>query len=326
VPRGRNRVRPRETPDETPQDPQAPQRSRHLVFSGIPEGLRHWGAVHRPAQDSFYAEIPDKSAVGRRWRGGGGLARAVLLDAIEKGHLPMDKRLFVFAAGLLVMAVPAAAQTQDKRAVFSVGGGYTAPNSDVRDHLGDGYNFTIGGQVNVNPMFGIEGLYSFNGLGDKRISLPVFAQPLDTAGTPTDFFGSMNMQYGTVAAVVQDPEGTVRPYGLTGVGVYYRPVKVTSPGIGFVPGYCDPWWYVCYPGGFVEVENVIGERSSTDFGMVFGGGVNFGAFYSELRYHYIWGPTVPERPTVQPLLVDVPTTSERKANGQFLALTFGVRF
>ena len=239
----------------------------------------------------------------------------------------MHKRLSVIVAGLLVTAVPAAAQTQDKRGVFIIGGGYTAPNSDVRDHLGDGYNFTIGGQINVNPVFGIEGLYSFNGLGDKRISIPVFPTPLDdTAGTPTDFFGSMNMQYGTISAVVQDPEGTIRPYGLTGMGVYYRPIKVTSPGVGYAPGYCDPWWYICYPGGFVEVENIIGERSSTDFGMVFGGGLNFGAFFSELRYHYIWGPTVPESATVQPLIVDAETTSERKANGQYLALTFGVRF
>ena len=239
----------------------------------------------------------------------------------------MHKRIVVFIAGLVVMAAPAAAQDQDKRGLFIIGGGYSSPNSEVSDHLGDGYNFTIGGQVNVNRKFGIEGLYSFNGLGDKRISVPVFATPLDdVAGTPTDFFGSMNMQYGTVAAVVQDPGGKVRPYGLTGMGVYYRPVKVTSPGIGFTPGYCDPFWYVCYPGGFVEVENIIGERSSTDFGMVFGGGVNFGAFFSELRYHYIWGPTVAEGPTVQPLIVDGDTTSERKANGQYLAMTFGLRF
>ena len=89
--------------------------------------------------------------------------------------------------------------------------------------------------------------------------------------------------------------------------------------MGYIPGYCDPWWYICYPGGFVPVENVIGERSSTDFGMDFGGGVNFGVVYAEVRYHYIWGPEV-----------DVPNgeaaPTKRKANGQFLATTFGVRF
>jgi hypothetical protein len=103
------------------------------------------------------------------------------------------------------------------------------------------------------------------------------------------------------------------------MGVYYRPVKVTTPGVGYVPGYCDPWWYVCYPGGFVPVENIVGERSSTDFGMDFGGGANFGTFFAEVRYHYIWGPTI--EPEVNPL-----ATGDQKADGQFFALTFGFRF
>jgi len=230
---------------------------------------------------------------------------------------------FILAAGLLTVC-PAAALAQDDRVDFSLGGGFTAPNSEVRDHLGDGYNFNFGVQVNVSRAFAIEGLYSFNGLGDKRISIPVSPEPIETTTVPTDFSADMNMQYFTVSAVFQRPEGSgVRPYGLVGGGVYYRPVKVTTPAVGFVPGYCDPWWYVCYPGGFVPVENVVGKRSSTDFGMDVGGGVNFGTFYSELRYHYIWGPTVPTTGPVQPL---PGVSSERKANGQFLQFTFGFRF
>ena len=61
----------------------------------------------------------------------------------------------------------------------SLGGGFTMPNSDVQDHLGDGYNFNFGVQVNVTPVIGIEGLYSFNGLGEKRISIPVSVTPAD---------------------------------------------------------------------------------------------------------------------------------------------------
>jgi hypothetical protein len=60
--------------------------------------------------------------------------------------------------------------------------------------------------------------------------------------------------------------------------------------------------------------------------MVFGGGVNFGPAFAELRYHYIWGPTVPESSTVNPLITGADTTSDRKANGQYLAWTFGLRF
>jgi hypothetical protein len=114
------------------------------------------------------------------------------------------------------------------------------------------------------------------------------------------------------------------------MGVYHRPIKITTPAVGYAPGYCDPWWYVCYPGGWVPVENIVGERSSTDFGMAFGGGVRFGPVFAELRYHYIWGPTI-EGATLpqQPIAGDPTGTAPlagQKANGQFLATTFGVRF
>lgn len=231
----------------------------------------------------------------------------------------------VLAVGVLAV-LPATAQAQEKKVNVSFGGGFTIPNSDVRDHFGDGYNFNFGVQVNVTPIIAIEGLYSFNGLGDKDISVPVFPQPVDSGGVPTDLTASMNMQYGTASVIVQAPEGSIRPYGLVGMGVYYRPVEVTTPGVGFVPGYCDPWWYVCYPGGWVETENIIGKRSSTDFGMDFGGGVNFGVVFAEIRYHYIWGPTVEQRTSVNPLVTPATTPSTFKANGQFLATTFGVRF
>jgi hypothetical protein len=92
-----------------------------------------------------------------------------------------------------------------------------------------------------------------------------------------------------------------------------------------VPGYCDPWWYVCVPGGWVETTNIIGDRSSTDFGMSFGGGVNFGSVYAELRYHYVWGPEVQPVQATQPI-AGVDLTDTRKANGQFLQTTFGFRF
>ena len=233
-------------------------------------------------------------------------------------------RIMTSAVGLLLTALPICAQAQDQKVNFSLGGGYTAPNSEVRDHLGDGYNFNIGLQVNVTPVVGIEGVYSYNGLGDKQVTLDVSDEPGEP-GVPTDFFGSMNMQYGTVNLVVQKPDGRVRPYGLVGMGVYYRPIKVSTPGIGFIPGYCDPWWYVCVPGGFVPVENVVGERSSTDFGMDFGGGINFGKVFAELRYHYIWGPTVEEGSPIEEL-PGVTVPSARKADGQFLAVTFGFRF
>jgi hypothetical protein len=58
--------------------------------------------------------------------------------------------------------------------------------------------------------------------------------------------------------------------------------------------------------------------------MSFGGGLNFGPAYAELRYHYVWGPEVESRS------ITVPggnvTFDGRKANGQFLQTNFGLRF
>lgn len=234
-----------------------------------------------------------------------------------------EKAALVFVIGVLA-TLPSVARAQERRISASIGGGYTQPNSEVSDRLGGGYNINFGVQVNVTPIVAIEGLYSFNGLGDKQLSIPVYPAPVQDGGIPTDLFADMNMQYGTASLVVQKPDGGVRPYGLVGAGVYYRPIKVTTPGVGWVPGYCDPWYYVCYPGGWVETSNIIGERSSTDFGMVFGGGVNIGVFYAELRYHYIWGPEVAANVPSQPIEGVVADT--RKADGQFLVTTFGVRF
>jgi opacity protein-like surface antigen len=240
--------------------------------------------------------------------------------------------VFVLSATLITLTAVDARAQDDRRVWVTFGGGWTAPNSEVRDRLGDGYNFTFGVDVPVSPVVSIEGQYGFNGLGQKNITIPLSPQPHDT-GTPTQFFTDMNMQYGSASVIVADPDGGVRPYGLLGMGVYYRPIKVTTPGVGFAPGYCDPWLYYCYPGGWVPVENIVGERSSTDFGMSLGGGLKFGRVFAELRYHYIWGPTIEGPPAgeviVNPLVNgETPTTSlvGHKANGQFFATTFGVRF
>lgn len=232
---------------------------------------------------------------------------------------------FVWSIAGAFALLATSAHAQDVRPVqWSFGMGFTMPNSEVRDRLGDGYNINFGLQFNVTPIIGIEGLYSFNGLGSKSRFIDV----ADTPGGPTtsrEFSADMNMQYGTGAVVIQQPTGNVRPYGLAGMGIYYRPIKLTTPGVGWVPGYCDPWWYVCYPGGWVEVENILAERSSTDFGMTFGGGVNMKMVYAEIRYHYIWGPEVEQLQATPPIEPPI-TPTQTKANGQFLQVTFGVRF
>jgi hypothetical protein len=115
----------------------------------------------------------------------------------------------------------------------------------------------------------------------------------------------------------------VNGYFLAGLGVYHRSLQLTSPAVGFTT-FCDPYWLVCYPTA-VSVDNILGSRSSTDFGINFGGGVTFGReakFYIEARYHYVWGPTIA---TASNLPVGT-TPSTVSTNAQYFPLTFGVRF
>ena len=116
--------------------------------------------------------------------------------------------------------------------------------------------------------------------------------------------------------------GVVSAYGITGLGLYHRIVQLTSPAVGFST-FCDPYWYVCYPVA-VSVDNILGDRSSNDFGINFGGGIAFGReakFYIEARYHYVWGPTI-----TAPGGGALPAGVASSTNAPYFPLTFGVRW
>lgn len=235
---------------------------------------------------------------------------------------------FLLAAAALLVATPAAAQ-DEKKVQLNIGGGYTGIYGAAKDHIGNGGNFTLGVIFNVTPTIGIQGEYGWNGIKQKQLKFDVCAtNPCATPQVPTDFFADGNMQYGD-ANVLFHPNisSKAKPYVLAGLGVYYRPVTISTPGVGYTT-ICDPYWYVCYP-TLVPVENVIGKRSSTDFGMNFGGGVNFkvsdsASIYFEVRYHYVWGPEVDT--ANRPAQLPTNSPSSFKANGQFLPITVGVRF
>lgn len=244
----------------------------------------------------------------------------------------MFRRFGILLIALLAAAAPAGAQ--DERPVqLTLGGGFTGVYGAAADRIGNGGNFTLGVLFKLNPNVGIQGEYAWNGIKQKQLGLPVSVNPLLSGAVQQDFFADGNMQYGS-ANVLFSPtvSGKLKPYGITGLGVYYRPVSITSPAVGFTT-ICDPYWYVCYPTA-VPVEQVIGSRSSTDFGMNFGGGVNYqvadngASVFFEIRYHHVWGPEISQAnvPT-QPIAgVDPPAAGALKATGKFLPITIGVRF
>ncbi len=220
---------------------------------------------------------------------------------------------------VLLAALPANAQDPDKLVTFHFGSGPTMTTGETNNHFGSGYNINFGVTFNIRPSIGIMAEYSYNGLGQKQVNLPVSAQPVGS-GADTPFYGDMNMQYGNFDVVFKPQvQGKVAPFVLAGAGVYYRPINVTTPGAGYVPGYCDPFWYYCAPGGWVPVDYIVGSRSSTDFGMTFGGGVAFrvaesASVFVEARFHYIWGPKF----TVSGTTYD--------SNSSYFPITFGIRF
>jgi hypothetical protein len=231
----------------------------------------------------------------------------------------------LLAMGLLLGVTSVDAQAQDPADRFhvSVGAGFTAPNSEVLDQVGYGYALFLGVQFDITPVVAIEGYGSTNILGERDQLLLVSPTPF-AASIPRSFSINMGMELAAGNVVVQSPTGKYRPYGLVGVGVYNRPITVSTTSLGWVQGFCDPFWYSCFS-GFTPVENVVGDRSSTDFGMDVGGGVNFGkSFFIEARFHHIWGPTI-ELIAIDPDPL-VPTPAAQKADGHFLVTSFGVRF
>jgi opacity protein-like surface antigen len=222
----------------------------------------------------------------------------------------------------VLIASPALGQSDDKKVTFNIGGGPTFVVSNVGKHFGTGGNFEFGVTFNVTPVVGIQGEYGGNRLGSKSATIDLAPCPGCPFDEPTEFTANGWVHYGDVNLVLHAPwnDKKVQPYGLVGGGVYYRSANVTTPGVGYLPPYCDPWWYYCYPGGLVPVDTIVGSRSQTNFGMDFGGGVNIkigesSAFYAEFRYHYVWGKKV-----------TLPDGTSQSSTGQYMPLVFGFKF
>jgi opacity protein-like surface antigen len=227
------------------------------------------------------------------------------------------------AVGLMLLASPALAQSSDAPTTFvseedtetlvphfgfNIAGGPSIPISDASDRFDTGGAFQLGATYNVTRWLGIQAEYLYSGYNVESTVL---------TATGTD--GYHSMQYWDLNGVFTVLPA--RPFGiyvLGGPGVYYRRVEITEfAGVGVVP-YCDPWLYICYSTP-VAVDQVLGSRSKTDFGLNAGVGISLRLFggplrlYAEGRYHYIFSGDI-----------DTPAGS-RKADGQYVPIVFGLR-
>lgn len=219
---------------------------------------------------------------------------------------------------IALTAGPAHAQT-DKPAHFIIGGGMSTPQGNVADRFNNGGAFTIGLTFEPSTPFGLQVEYGFNKLGGPETRIPLMVNRLSTP-TGTALIESNHKVHYFVANALFHGGGAGRfnPYALAGGGMYHRAVSLTTPDIGFT-SYCDPYWYVCYAEP-IEVDRVIGSRSTWDPGVNLGGGVAIrmggsAAFFIEARWHHAWGPTFTNLSGV-----------EERANGNYFPVTFGFKF
>jgi len=239
------------------------------------------------------------------------------------------RRLLAALFGLLITAAPAAAQDY-KPVDVNFGFGWAFPTTDFKKEFDSGWTGTFGVTFNLNRHLGIQGEYIYARMDGPDKVIQVSSSPIGAALTNGLIESNHQMHVGSFNLVYkgQSSDRPIGGYALGGFGIYHRIVQLTSPSVGYAT-VCDPYWYVCYP-ALVPIDTIIGDRSSNDFGINFGGGITFGhdaKFYIESRYHYVWGKTV------SPVAANLPAGSSNavcsggcSTNAGYFPLTFGVRW
>src|SRR4029077_16674793 len=229
----------------------------------------------------------------------------------------------------LVMAAPAAAQDY-KPVDFNIGFGATFPSGNLKNSFDAGGTGNFGLTFNINQHLGVQAEYIYTRMNGPEKTILVTAAPNAGVGSNQLIQSNQQMHVGSFNLVYRGgaKDSPVGGYVLGGLGIYHRMVQLTSPAIGYTT-FCDPYWYVCYPAA-VSVDQIIGDRSSNDMGMDFGGGITFGheaKFYVETRYHYVWGKTISNSVSTLPTTgATTSCASGCSTNASYFPVTFGVRW
>ena len=234
------------------------------------------------------------------------------------------RKLMTMAFAACVLATPAFAQ--DKPVEVNFGFGWTFPTTDFKNSFDAGWHGTVGATFWANPKFGFLVDYTYNKMDGPQKTINVAQTPIVGAPTQSALLEANHQIHAVTFDAVFRPahEGPLGVYVLGGGGYYHRIVQITTPTVGYTT-FCDPYWYVCYP-ALVSVDQIVGDRSSNDFGINVGAGVTFGhsaKFYIESRYHYVWGPEI--APSV-PAQGGSTTAATRTTNAAYFPITFGLRF
>ena len=217
--------------------------------------------------------------------------------------------ILAVAALALALATPARAQYEPPR--FRAGGGPILPAGATSDHFETGWQLMggVGWKLARHEAF----VFRFDyGYSRERL----VGRALDA--------GFVNGQH-QVHDLEADVEWTLTRgpapvYLLAGPGVYLQRTEITNLS-DYAPGppICDPWLQVCAPGP-VPAEDILGSRSSTNFGFNLGAGVDIPirgrvAAFVEIRWRFVWGD-----------VYGLPGGSERRGHFNYFPVTLGVRF
>jgi opacity protein-like surface antigen len=234
----------------------------------------------------------------------------------------MRKLLTAFS---LVVLAASPALAQDKPVDFNFGFGWVFPVSNLKNDFDAGWTGTLGVTFNVKPNLGFMVDYSYDHMNgpDKVISVSNTPALAVLTNGIIQSNHQMHVLDFDVVYKAMPHDSPVGGYVLGGAGYYHRIVQLTSPSVGYTT-ICDPYWYVCYPAA-VSVDQIIGDRSSNDFGINFGGGVTFGheaKFYVEARYHYVFGKTI----TPTTALGNTVCPNSCSTSASYFPLIFGIRW
>ena len=233
------------------------------------------------------------------------------------------RKLMTMAFAACVLATPAFAQ--DKPVEVNFGFGWTFPTTDFKKSFDAGWHGTAGVTFWMNPKLGFLVDYTYSKMDGPQKTINVVQNPIAGAVSTSGLLEANHQIHATTFNLVSrfGHEGPIGAYVLGGGGWYHRIVQITTPSVGYTT-FCDPYWYVCYP-ALVSVDQIIGDRSSNDFGINIGGGITFGhaaKFYVESRYTYVWGPEITPNVPANGATAPVSTTT----NAAYFPLTFGIRF
>ena len=224
----------------------------------------------------------------------------------------------VLAFAFALLAAGNAIAQNNMKSEINLGGGFTATTGDIEEHFGNGGQFEAGFSYFMNDRLGLQAQYAYTGLNGKNFTLPVATTP---GGAALDRPFSSDMHMNGLSGDVVWRHSAPGLYLVGGGGIYKRTVTLSTQAVGFV-NVCEPFWFICFPDP-AGTDAVIGDRSSTDFGVNAGGGYSFrvsdsARLYVEARYLYVFGPDIFNPVTGQRLASN--------ANGQFLPISFGIRW